>query len=626
MRLFWLIGSLTLALAIAVVSLQAPGPSPASTPATAFAAARAMADIRQIAQSPHPVGSAEHRRIQAYLLGRMRALGLRTSTQTGPISEQAARYLRSMGGAPDAANYTAVNLIGVLPGRDPDLPAVALMAHYDTVPMSAGAADDSTGVAAVLETARAIRARGPADRTLVVLLTDAEELGLDGARAFWGGHPLRDRIGAVVNLEARGGGGRAMMFETGRGNAPTIALFGREAVKATGGVTSNSLAVFVYELMPNGSDFTVPKDRGVQGINLAFIGRPAQYHTPASTVAALDQGSVQHIGAQALAVADALVRAPALPEATANIVYADLFGQVIVSHPPVAGWAILAATLVLLAVAAWRARSRGGLDLADVGRGVLDGLWFLSAGLVVTLFVRLLGGPLSARADSAEAYYALLARLPWLEAGVALSVLAVAVALLGGRTRPDRRVVAGAIAALTLAGQVMGGLDVVILGAGLLAMGLSWATGLAARTTWGGWTGLIALVLLIGALAQAAAPETAFLFLWPALLAAGVAALATLFDPGLIRWPSLAAVALAAVPGVGWLLTLAHPVFLGIGMDIPGVLALLGLLMLMFVRPLSIERSLARPVLMAALAILLIGGAVSIGGRVVEPVGSAGIN
>src|SRR5690606_41022972 len=117
----------------------------------------AMADVRELAQRPHPVGSADHARVRGYLQGRMTALGLDTTVQTGPISRGSARYLRRMGGSPEAANFTASNLVGVLPGRDPALPAVALMAHYDTVPMSAGAADDSAGVAAILETVRAIR-------------------------------------------------------------------------------------------------------------------------------------------------------------------------------------------------------------------------------------------------------------------------------------------------------------------------------------------------------------------------------------------------------------------------------------------------------------------------------------
>jgi len=617
MRLFWLVGSLALALLIGVVSLQVPAPAGADAPATAFSAERAMVDVREIAQRPHPVGSADHARVQAFLLGRMAALGLQTSTQTGPLSPEAVRRFER-GGA-SAAQIGLTNLIGVLPGRDPALPAVALMAHYDTVPGSAGAADDTTGVAAILETVRALRARGPADRTLVVLLTDGEELNLDGARVFWGGHPLRDRIGAVINLEARGGGGRAMMFETGRGNAETIALFGRSGVRADGGVTANSLAGFVYERMPNGTDFTIPKDRGVQGLNLAFIGRPDQYHGD-STPEALDRGAVQHIGSQTLESADALLRADALPARTANTVYADLFGRMIVSHPPAAGWGLLALALGLLGAAAWRARARAGLTFADVGRGALDGLWFVAAGLVLTQAVRTLAGPMAGRADSAEAYYTLLARLPWMEAGAALTVLALIMAVLGGRGRPDRRVTTLALAVAAAVALALGGLgNPVVIVASLIAIGLSLAPGLTAKTTWGGWIGLIALILVIGAAAQAVAPETAFLFLWPGLLAAAAAGLAGLLDPGLTRARALAPVAVAATIGGAWLIGLSHPVFLGIGMDLPGVLVLLGLLGLMLVRPLSPERGAVRPWLMAALAVLVLGAAVSGWARIAEP-------
>lgn len=617
MRLLWLVGSLALALLIAVLTLQVPAPAGVGAPVAAFSAGRAMADVREIARRPHPVGSADHARVQAVLLQRMAALGLQTSTQTGALSPAAVRRLEREGGS--AAGVELTNLIGVLPGQDPRLPAVALMAHYDTVPDSAGAADDSAGVAAILEAVRAIRARGPADRTLVVILTDGEELNLDGARAFWGGHPLRDRIGAVVNLEARGGGGRAMMFETGRGNAETISLFARAGARATGGVSSNSLAVFVYEAMPNGTDFTIPKDRGVQGINLAFIGRPEQYHAPVSTPGALDQGSVQHIGSQALETADALLRAPALPAATANLVYADLFGRVVVGHAPIMGWGLLGLAFLGLGLAVWRARSHAGLTFADAGRGAVDGLWFLSTGLVLTQLVRLLAGPLSGRAESADAYYTLLARLPWMEAGAALTVLAVALALFGGRTRLDRRIVAGVIAIAAVAAVILGGLNPIVIGAAVIAAGLSLFPGLAARSTWGGWTGLIGLILILAAAAQALAPEAAFLFVWTGLLAAVAAALAAFLDSGLARPGSLAPAAVAAALGAGWIMAQAHTVFLGIGMDMPGVLVLLGLLVLMLIRPLSPEQGLARPLLVAAAAALILGASLSVAAQVTEP-------
>ncbi len=617
MRLLWLTGSLALALLIAVLTLQSPSPVGTDGAATAFSAGRAMADVREIAQRPHPVGSADHARVATHLLQRMAALGLETSTQAGALSPAAVRRFER--GGESAAGIELTNLIGVLPGRDPGLPAVALMAHYDTVPKSAGAADDSAGVAAILETVRAIRARGPTDRTLVVLLTDGEELNLDGARAFWGDHPLRDRIGAVVNLEARGGGGRAMMFETGRGNAETIGLFARAGVRATGGVSSNSLAVFVYELMPNGTDFTVPRDRGLQGINLAFIGRPDQYHAAASTPDALDRGSVQHLGSQALETADALLRAPVLPAATTNLVYADVFGRVIIGHPPVMGWVLLGLAFAALALAVWRAGARAGLTLADAGRGAIDGLWFLSTGLVLTQLVRLLAGPASARAASADAYYTLLGRLPWMEAGAALTVLAVALALLGGRTRVDRRIVAGAIVVAAVGALLLGGMNVIVVAAAVVAAGLSLFPGLTARSTWGGWTGLIGLVLVVATAAQTAAPEAAFLFVWTGLLAALVAAMAAFLDPGLTRAPALGPVAVGAVLGGAWLMGLSHGVFLGIGMDLPGALALMGLLILMLMRPLGPEQGLARPLLIAAAAVLVLGAGMSVAAQVIVP-------
>ena len=75
--------------------------------------------------------------------------------------------------------------------------------------------------------------------------------------------------------------------------------------------------------------------------------------------------------------------------------------------------------------------------------------------------------------------------------------------------------------------------------------------------------------------------------------------------------------------GGGWIAGLSHTVFLGIGMDLPGVLVLMGLLVLMFIRPLSPERAAARGLLMAALAVLLVGGSLSFTARSAEPMAAA---
>jgi len=624
MRWALFLGSLLLALVIGVWALQVPAPRDVRTPATAFSAHRAMADVRQIAVRPHPVGSADHARVQAYLVQRMSSLGLNPALQSGTLSPEAINSLIRWGGDPAAANNAAVDIVGVLPGRDPAAAAVVLMAHYDSAWGSPGAADDGAGVAAVLEAVRAIKARGPVDRTLVVLFTDSEELNLDGARLFFSENPLRDRVGAVINLEARGGGGRAMMFETGRGNAETIALFTRAARKADGGATSNALSIFVYENMPNGTDFTISRNRGIAGVNFAFIGRPSQYHSPTATPDNLDQGALQHIGSQALEATDAHLRADVLPVAGDNVVYGDILGRLFIVHSTGLGWTLLAIGAALAGFAAWGARHATGVTAADVGRGMLSGLWVLAMGIVITHGVRALAGPSAARAESAEVYYTLLRRLPWMEAGAGLAVAAVALAALAGRAALGSRLLAGVVIAAVATVLALSGFDYVILGAGGVALALSIWSQSAPKTVWGGWLGLIVLILLLGLVAQTAAAEAALIFVWPGLLAAGAAAACALIGARLESTPSLIPAALATVLGGAWIVTLAHPVFLGIGMDIPGALALMALLVLLFARPLAPEH--ARATLAAgAAACLILACGLSLTARSVEPMPPAAL-
>lgn len=610
-RWIWLPLALAAALALAVWTNRTPPSRGLDAPPTAFSAERAMADVRMIATEPHPLGSAAHARVVAGLLVRMDALGLNPTTQSGVLSPAAVRRLQTWG--VDPGGLTPVNLIGVLPGTRPDLPAVLLMAHHDSVAGSPGAADDATGVAALLETVRALQARGPRARDVIVLITDAEELNLDGARAFFGGHPLRDRVGAVINLEARGGGGRAMMFETGRGNAETLSLFAR--IRPDGGVTTNSLAAFVYELMPNGSDFTVPRDRGAQGVNLAFIGRPEQYHTPLSTAEKLDRGSLQHIGSQTLETSARLASAEILPRAGADAVWADVFGRVVIVAPLAAGWIVLALAALLIGFVAVVHARRGGVRPAEAARGLAEGVWFLAVAVVAAHAVRALGGPSAARAEDAATYYALLARLPWLEAGAALAVLAVALLALGGRAALDRRLVAGLVALLAVPGLLDPAARPIVAGAAALGGGLSLLAG--PRGVWPAWLGLLGLGWLLALMAQIAAPPTAFLFAWPVLAVALAAAVAARLDPELARSRALLPAALIGAVVAGWALAMAHPVFLGIGMDLPGVLAVLALLALMAVRPLAPQA--ARALTVLAAVVLMTGAVVSVWGAQARP-------
>lgn len=77
------------------------------------------------------------------------------------------------------------NVVGTLLGSEPALPAIVVGAHYDHIPGCAGADDNGSGVAALLELARVLgRPETAWPRTLVLACWDEEELGLFGSKAW----------------------------------------------------------------------------------------------------------------------------------------------------------------------------------------------------------------------------------------------------------------------------------------------------------------------------------------------------------------------------------------------------------------------------------------------------------
>ena len=76
------------------------------------------------------------------------------------------------------------NVIGTLEGTHPDQGIVYIGGHYDSVSGSQGANDDASGVAGVLEAARALGTKGHRTKaTMKFLAFGSEEIGLDGS--YW---------------------------------------------------------------------------------------------------------------------------------------------------------------------------------------------------------------------------------------------------------------------------------------------------------------------------------------------------------------------------------------------------------------------------------------------------------
>lgn len=275
-----------------LLSYAPPAALPADAPAPLFAAGRAFTHIEAITVAPRPVGSSANADARAYLLAELARLGIETQVQS-----TASTVVSSMPGGAIVTSGDLQNVIGRIRGSGAGA-AIALIAHYDSVKTTPGAFDNATGVAALLETARALRA-GPQLRNDVILLfTDAEEVGRLGAIAFAEQHPWAQDIALALNVDAAGTSGPVVLFQTSAGNSALIAEY---AAVAPNPVTS-SLLPSVYRLLPNDTDLTPFLRRGVAGMNFAFAANNPGYHADSDTADRLDPRSVQHQGANLLAL------------------------------------------------------------------------------------------------------------------------------------------------------------------------------------------------------------------------------------------------------------------------------------------------------------------------------------
>lgn len=343
--------------ALSLLRLSPPAAQPADAPAERFASGRAMAHLRQIAQRPHPTGSVENARVRAYLVGQLEALGLNVQVQRAP----------SVAHAPAVSSAAVVqNIVARIPGTD-STGALLLMAHYDSVPTSPGASDDGAGVVAILEAARALLAGPPLQNDVILLLTDGEEMGMLGARAFAAGHPWMADVRLALNLEARGSSGPVVLFQSSASNADLIAAYAGAAPHPV----ASSLLPAIYRLLPNDTDLTVVLREGVPGLNFAYADGWTSYHSGRDSVEQLDERSLQHHGENLLALARQFGNQDLRDVAgtTQDAVFFSLLSRWMVHYPQ--GWALPLLGLAALALAGLVAlgRARGRLTLGGVGLG-----------------------------------------------------------------------------------------------------------------------------------------------------------------------------------------------------------------------------------------------------------------
>jgi hypothetical protein len=245
-------------------------------------------------------------RASRFLAERMRRYGLEPAGDSGyyqRVTYQLARgpqgetlRLARLGSADTGRRVVDYNLVGVIRGSDPSLrnEAVVLGAHFDHLGLGKpvegdsiynGADDDASGVATVLAAARAL-AKEPPKRTVVVLLTSGEELGVLGTQGYLE-RPAIPLDATVADLQVEMVGRPDTLVGAGK-----LWLTGFERSTMGEALSAAGLPV-VADPRPEfrffeRSDNIVFALRGVPAHTLSSFGLHTDYHQPSDEVERID--------------------------------------------------------------------------------------------------------------------------------------------------------------------------------------------------------------------------------------------------------------------------------------------------------------------------------------------------
>ena len=292
--------SLILTLSIALSALVAYGvffsmPSPKDVDAEGFSSARVVKDLEVIAQEPHSVAHPEARdRLLNYLTERLEKLGGNPQTYVYPnITSR-------------KFTFDAKNLLAEFPPlkASSDTTYLLMMAHHDSrypwklmgdTVTALGAVDDGYGLGIILESIhQALKYRKEWNQGIKVLFTDAEEVDLQGMKAAHQyNKEIFDNVGLILNIEARGPFGPALLFETSPGNERLVKLYADHARYPFG----YSITNMVYQQMPNGTDFNIVRD-SIAGFNFSPVQDINHYHTDLDNIHNISEKTIQHYGEQ----------------------------------------------------------------------------------------------------------------------------------------------------------------------------------------------------------------------------------------------------------------------------------------------------------------------------------------
>lgn len=268
--------------------------------AGALAVAFAPAAERALHAQQAPAGFGERPRIDRERLLADQAIlahdsmeGRRTGT---PGNQRARRFLiqafernglglvdgdrtRSFGftGRQDSVRYLGVNVLGLVRGTLHPERYIVVTAHYDHLgarngEIFNGADDNASGTSALLQLSAWLRAHPPRHSVLFVAF-DAEEMGLQGARAFIAEPPVPlDRIVINVNLDMVSRSEVGELYAAGPHHYPVLTPIVEEVAEAS---RISLLRGHDRPDLPPGDDWTLLSDHGPfhqAGIPFLYFG------------------------------------------------------------------------------------------------------------------------------------------------------------------------------------------------------------------------------------------------------------------------------------------------------------------------------------------------------------------
>jgi Zn-dependent M28 family amino/carboxypeptidase len=269
----------------------APG-ARAALPPAAIDSARLIHDVQVLSADSmegRGTGTPGSERARRYLLGRFREVGLQ------PLGERFEQEFSFT--VRDGAPLRGVNLVGYVRGTEFPERYLVVTAHYDHLGIRDGeifngADDNASGTAALLALAARLRSEPPR-HTVIFAALDAEEMGLQGARAFVAAPPVPlERILANVNMDMVGRNDQDELYAAGTYHYPAL----RPLVeRVAAGAEVTLLMGHDRPDLPPGDDWTMLSDHGAfheRGIPFVYFGVEdhPDYHRPTDTFEGIQPG------------------------------------------------------------------------------------------------------------------------------------------------------------------------------------------------------------------------------------------------------------------------------------------------------------------------------------------------